>query len=52
MPVRGTDGNRQQPVYLCAAIDPTGPAIDVKGDADPRVGLRFHTNPIWVVPTR
>ncbi|MFT4083568.1 MAG: histidinol-phosphatase [Nocardioides sp.] len=50
--LRGTDGNRQQPGYYGAAIDPAGPAIDVVGDADPWADLWFYTNPIWVVPTR
>ncbi|GGO68345.1 PHP domain-containing protein [Nocardioides deserti] len=50
--LRGTDGNRSQPGYLGAAVDPAGPQIDVVGDADPWVDLWFYTNPIWVVPTR
>ncbi|WP_210650023.1 PHP domain-containing protein [Nocardioides sp. SYSU D00065] len=50
--LRGTDGNRSQPGYLGADIDPAGPAIDVVGSADPWVDLWFYTNPIWVVPTR
>lgn len=50
--VRGTDGNRSQPGYLGADVDREGPAIDVKGDADPWLDLWFYTNPIWVVPTR
>jgi len=48
--VRGTDGNRSQPGYLGAAIDPAGPKLDVVGDADPWVDLWFYTNPIWVLP--
>ncbi len=48
--VRGTDGNRSQPGYLGAAIDPAGPQLDVVGDADPWVDLWFYTNPIWVLP--
>ncbi|MFE2813790.1 PHP domain-containing protein [Streptomyces nigra] len=50
--LRGTDGNRQQPGYYGAAIDPAGPAIDVAGDADPWRDLWFYTNPIWVLPSR
>jgi hypothetical protein len=50
--LRGTDGNRQQPGFLGAAIDPAGPQLDVVGDADPWEDLWFYTNPIWVVPTR
>jgi hypothetical protein len=50
--LRGTDGNRSQPGYLGAAIDPEGPQLDVVGDADPWVDLWFYTNPVWVVPTR
>ncbi|HEY0693685.1 MAG TPA: PHP domain-containing protein [Kribbella sp.] len=48
--VRGTDGNRSQPGYLGAAIDPQGPQLDVVGDADPWADLWFYTNPIWVLP--
>lgn len=50
--LRGTDGNRQQPGYLGASVDPAGPALDVVGNADPWVDLWFYTNPVWVVPTR
>jgi hypothetical protein len=50
--VRGTDGNRSQPGYLGAAIDPAGPKLDVVGDADPWADLWFYTNPIWVLPTK
>jgi hypothetical protein len=50
--VRGTDGNRSQPGYLGAAVDPQGPQLDVVGDADPWADLWFYTNPIWVLPTR
>ncbi|MEO6511208.1 MAG: PHP domain-containing protein [Nocardioides sp.] len=48
--LRGTDGKRQQPGYLGAAIDPAGPQLDVVGAADPWQDLWFYTNPIWVVP--
>ena len=47
--LRGTDGNRSAPGYLGAAVDPTGPAIDVVGDADPWADLWFYANPIFVV---
>ncbi|QNE19759.1 histidinol-phosphatase [Kribbella qitaiheensis] len=50
--VRGSDGNRSQPGYLGAAIDPQGPALDVVGDADPWTDLWFYTNPIWVLPSK
>lgn len=50
--VRGTDGNRSQPGYLGAAIDPQGPQLDVVGDADPWIDLWFYTNPIWVLPKK
>ena len=50
--LRGTDGNRQQPGFYGADVDPAGPAIDVVGDADPWADLWFYTNPIWVLPTR
>ncbi|WBB58169.1 histidinol-phosphatase [Streptomyces sp. WMMC500] len=50
--LRGTDGNRQQPGYHGAEVDPAGPAIDVVGDADPWRDLWFYTNPIWVLPSR
>lgn len=48
--VRGTDGNRSQPGYRGAAVDPEGPALDVVGDADPWEDLWFYTNPIFVTP--
>ncbi len=47
--LRGTDGNRSAPGYLGAAVDPSGPAIDVVGDADPWADLWFYSNPIFVV---
>ncbi len=50
--VRGTDGNRSQPGYLGAAIDPQGPQLDVVGDADPWADLWFYTNPIWILPNK
>lgn len=45
--LRGTDGKRQQPGFLGAAIDPAGPAIDVLGDADPWEDLWFYTSPLY-----
>lgn len=48
--LRGTDANRTAPGYLGAAIDPSGPAIDVVGDADPWADLWFYSNPIFVLP--
>ena len=48
--VRGTDGKRQAVGLNGAAVDPAGPAADVKGDADPWADLWFYTNPIWVLP--
>jgi hypothetical protein len=50
--LRGTDGNRQAPGFLGAAIDPAGPAMDVVGSADPWTDLWFYTNPIWVVAAK
>jgi hypothetical protein len=50
--LRGTDGHRGQEGYLGKGVDPMGPALDVKGAADPWQDLWFYTNPIWVVPTR
>jgi hypothetical protein len=48
--VRGTDGNRAAPGLMGAAVDPTGPAMDVIGAADPWTDLWFYANPIWVLP--
>jgi len=51
--LRGSDGNRTAPGYLGASVDPSGPAIDVVGDADPWADLWFYSNPIFVLtPTR
>lgn len=49
--VRGTDGKRVATGLRGAGVDPTGPAADVKGDADPWGDLWFYTNPIWVIPS-
>ncbi|WP_049578079.1 PHP domain-containing protein [Streptomyces sp. SBT349] len=48
--LRGTDGNRSQPGLNGASVDPSGPALDVLGDADPWLDLWFYSNPIWVLP--
>jgi hypothetical protein len=48
--LRGTDGNRTQPGLMGAAIDPFGPKLDVRGDANPWGDLWFYANPIWVLP--
>jgi hypothetical protein len=48
--LRGTDGNRNAPGLMGAAIDPYGPALDVRGDANPWGDLWFYANPIWVLP--
>lgn len=48
--IRGTDGNRGQPGYHGASVDPSGPAIDALGDADPWGDLWFYANPIFVLP--
>jgi hypothetical protein len=48
--LRGTDGNRTQPGLMGAGVDPYGPALDVRGDADPWADLWFYANPIWVLP--
>ncbi|MCW8375839.1 PHP domain-containing protein [Streptomyces justiciae] len=49
--LRGSDGNRTAVGAMGAAVDPTGPAIDVVGDADPWLDLWFYSNPIWVLPS-
>jgi hypothetical protein len=48
--LRGTDGNRTQPGLMGAGVDPYGPKLDVRGDADPWADLWFYSNPIWVLP--
>jgi hypothetical protein len=42
--LRGTDGNQLAPGLPRASVDPSGPAIDVVGDADPWVDLWFYSN--------
>jgi hypothetical protein len=48
--LRGSDGNRSAVGAMGAAVDPSGPAIDVVGDADPWRDLWFYSNPVWVLP--
>jgi hypothetical protein len=48
--LRGTDGRRTAPGLRGAGIDPSGPAMDVPGDADPWRDLWFYSNPIWALP--
>jgi hypothetical protein len=50
--LRGSDGNRLAPGVRGAAVDPSGPVMDVVGDADPWNDLWFYTNPMWVLPRR
>jgi hypothetical protein len=45
--LRGTDGNRLGPGFY-PNQDPSGPAMDVIGAADPWKDLWFYTNPIFV----
>ncbi len=49
--LRGSDGNRLAVGLRGAAVDPSGPVIDVVGDADPWKDLWFYTNPMWVLPS-
>ncbi|MFF9804667.1 PHP domain-containing protein [Streptomyces coeruleorubidus] len=49
--LRGTDGNRSAVGAMGAAVDPSGPALDVVGDADPWRDLWFYSNPVWVLPS-
>jgi hypothetical protein len=48
--LRGSDGNRLAVGLNGASVDPSGPAIDVVGDADPWDDLWFYTNPMWALP--
>ena len=50
--LRGSDGHRLAPGLHGAAVDPGGPAADLRGDADPWQDLWFYTNPIFVDITR
>ncbi|MEV6863726.1 CehA/McbA family metallohydrolase [Streptosporangium subroseum] len=50
--LRGSDGNRSAAGLLGASVDPSGPQIDVFGDADPWKDLWFYSNPIWILPHR
>jgi hypothetical protein len=48
--LRGSDGKRSQVGLNGATVDPSGPAVDPIGNADPWNDLWFYTNPIWVLP--
>lgn len=48
--LRGSDGKRTAVGLRGRTVDPSGPAIDVVGSADPWEDLWFYTNPIWVLP--
>ncbi len=48
--LRGSDGKRTAVGIGGASVDPSGPALDVVGDADPWNDLWFYSNPIWVLP--
>lgn len=48
--LRGSDGKRLAVGLNGASVDPSGPALDVVGDADPWDDLWFYTNPMWVLP--
>jgi hypothetical protein len=50
--LRGSDGKRLGVGLGGAAVDPSGPVMDVEGDADPWDDLWFYTNPMWVLPRR
>ena len=49
--LRGSDGKRLAVGLRGRSVDPSGPALDVVGDADPWNDLWFYTNPMWVLPT-
>ncbi|GAB3897411.1 hypothetical protein GCM10029964_080190 [Kibdelosporangium lantanae] len=48
--LRGTDGKRSAVGLRGPAVDPSGPALDVLGNANPWQDLWFYTNPMWVLP--
>jgi hypothetical protein len=50
--LRGSDGKRLAAGLRGRSVDPSGPALDVIGDADPWADLWFYTNPMWVLPAR
>ncbi len=50
--VRGSDGKRLAVGVNGASTDPSGPKMDVVGDADPWDDLWFYTNPMWVLPKK
>ncbi|GAA3842303.1 histidinol-phosphatase [Streptomyces phyllanthi] len=46
--LRGSDGERNGPGYLGAAIDPHGPIPHEPGDGDPWADTWFYSNPVFV----
>ena len=48
--LRGSDGKRLGAGLRGPSVDPSGPVLDVVGDADPWEDLWFYTNPMWVLP--
>jgi hypothetical protein len=50
--LRGSDGKRLAVGLNGPAVDRSGPALDVVGEADPWEDLWFYTNPMWVLPAR
>ncbi|MEU4563212.1 PHP domain-containing protein [Actinoplanes sp. NPDC023936] len=46
--LRGSDGRRNGPGLLGAAIDPHGPVAHTPGDGDPWLDTWFYTNPIFI----
>ncbi|MFE0376750.1 PHP domain-containing protein [Streptomyces inhibens] len=46
--LRGSDGKRNGPGLLGAAIDPHGPITHEPGDGDPWVDTWLYTNPVFV----
>jgi hypothetical protein len=46
--LRGSDGRRNGPGPLGAAVDPHGPVPHTPGDGDPWLDTWFYTNPIFI----
>ncbi|GAA0498204.1 histidinol-phosphatase [Paractinoplanes deccanensis] len=46
--LRGSDGRRNGPGLLGAAIDPRGPLAHTPGDGDPWLDTWFYSNPIFI----
>ncbi|MFI6805000.1 PHP domain-containing protein [Streptomyces luteogriseus] len=46
--LRGSDGNRNGPGCLGAAVDPHGPVPHAPGDGDPWADTWFYSNPVFV----